>query len=178
MSTLTQTNPHPLTRVAASSIGGSLVTPAPIAAADAANNAQLAPPSFSGTFTYTVPTTSWSPPSFPTPAPGSIPSCSDDLCPSQNGQVCQDSLEATYGVLCDTRFSGTIIVSSGKHKEKAKKQRRHYAGTLDNCSGFCDMFSAANCVGLDYGQDGFCLSYAEIFGTLESPGEVALVRQA
>lgn len=87
-------------------------------------------------------------------------------------------MESTYGVLCDTRFSGTIIVSSGKHKEKSRKERRNYAGSLDNCSGFCDMFSAANCVGVDYGSDGFCMAYAEIFGTLESEGEVALVRQS
>lgn len=127
---------------------------------------------------YTTPTTSWTPPTFPTPAAGSIPSCSDNLCPAQNGQICQDSLEATYGVICDTRFAGTIIVSSGKHKEMARKSRRGYSGSLDNCSTFCDMFSAENCLGVDYDDGGYCMAYANIFGTLSSPGEVALVRQS
>jgi hypothetical protein len=81
--------------------------------------------------------------------------------------------------MCNTRFGGTIITSGGKHRmmEKSRKEKRGYTGSLDNCLGFCDMYSAKMCKGADY-VDGFCHYYALISGTIDTPGEVALVRQS
>lgn len=100
------------------------------------------------------------------------------MCPALNGQSCTDSQGFVYGVLCNTRFGGTIITSAGKHKmEKARKDKRAYTGTLDSCLGFCDMYSTKLCKGADF-SNGFCHYYAVISGTIDTPGEVALVRQS
>ena len=63
----------------------------------------------------------------------------------------------TYGVLCNTRFSGVVITNSGKkylleREEDFKRiaeeetyagvKKRDYAGTFDNCAGFCDTYES------------------------------------
>lgn len=80
------------------------------------------------------------------------------MCPSQNGGNCVDSQGVSYGILCDTRFSGIVITTSGKkflleREEDMKqleveemygaKEKRDYAGTFDNCAGFCDTYDKA-----------------------------------
>ena len=87
-----------------------ITTPPPI-------NPGLAAPSYTYTYTYTTPTTLWSAPTtFPTSGP--YPSCGDyaAMCPSLNNQACTDSMGGVYGVLCDARWSGIVITTSGKTK--------------------------------------------------------------
>ncbi|KAI7470110.1 hypothetical protein KC357_g6228 [Hortaea werneckii] len=74
-----------------------------------------APTSYSYTYTVTTPTTQWSPPAFSTPAPA--PACAGTIaamCPDLNGQTCVDVQTQSYGILCNTRFSGIVITTSGK----------------------------------------------------------------
>ncbi|OQO04774.1 hypothetical protein B0A48_09698 [Cryoendolithus antarcticus] len=70
--------------------------------------------SYSYTFTYTTASTAWQAPSFATPAP--IPPCSDTMCPALDRKTCRDDMGVTWGVLCDTRLSGIVITTSGRHK--------------------------------------------------------------
>lgn len=135
-------------------------------------------PTYTYPFTYTTPTAKWKNPKFPAATAMPLPSCSEGMCPALKGQRCVDSQGATYGVLCNTRFGGTIITNDGKrHLERSKKEKRNYTGSLDSCLGFCDMYSAKMCKGADF-KHGFCHYYAVISGTIDSPGEVALVRQS
>ena len=98
----------------------------------------------------------WNAPTFSTPAP--VPQCSDTMCPGLHDETCTDSAGVTYGVLCDTRFSGIVITNSGKkylmereedfkriaEEEKyAGVKKRDYAGTFDNCVGFCDTYESS-----------------------------------
>ncbi|CAK3834566.1 Hypothetical predicted protein [Lecanosticta acicola] len=170
-----------------------VATPPPASASAAAQvtyqPVQSLPPASDSNFVYSTPTTRWSAPSFPTASP--LPVCSEDMCPALNGQRCQDSSGATYGVLCDQRFSGTIITSSGKHKmekmmvpqeeegegEDAVLAKRNYAGTLAICLDFCEQYTAQRCVGVDY-TGGYCKAYSNILGTLSAGGQIAMVRQS
>ena len=38
------------------------------------------------------------------------------MCPDLDHKTCKDSMGKSYGVLCDTRFIGNIITTSGKRK--------------------------------------------------------------
>lgn len=144
-------------------------------------------------FTYTVPTTSWSPPTFPTSAPETLPLCSSvvDLCPSQNGKRCIDTMGAIYGVVCGMRFSGSVITSFGRMEKRGGEveldagagdgEKRHsmrkraYYSTLDYCLQSCDQYNSTLCVGADF-QGGNCMAFSNIFGTLATEGKLALVR--
>ncbi|KAK0940405.1 hypothetical protein LTR29_007993 [Friedmanniomyces endolithicus] len=154
--------------------------------------ASLAPvSSYSYAFTVTTPTTIWSAPSFATSSPAN-PACSDTMCPSLNGKDCTDANGDSYGVLCDTRFSGTVITNSGKMKmkekmrirgqnmgeEQAELEKRDYTGTFDGCADFCDSYDdpSAPCTGVAY-QGGYCMAYDTITGTFAQVGGIAAVRK-
>ncbi|TKA68203.1 hypothetical protein B0A55_09373 [Friedmanniomyces simplex] len=147
--------------------------------------------SYSYTFTVTTPTTLWHAPAFATSSPASPP-CADSMCPALNGKSCVDADGDVYGVLCDTRFSGTVITNSGK-KEKAKKGRmirgqsmdaeseldkRDFTGTFDGCADFCNSYDdlSAPCTGVAY-QGGYCMVFDTITGTFAQAGGIAAVRQ-
>lgn len=173
-------------------------TPPPAVAAGS-----LRPVTYTYDFTVTTATTAWAKPSFQTPAP--LPACSNDLCPRLDHKVCQDSMGMPYGVLCDTRFAGIIITTSGKRKRSAEdaEQRdlheaallderggddmmledrelgaRTYTGTFDGCVSHCDEFDVSNCLGVSFnaGFAGNCQSLASIDGSFPAPGDVAAVR--
>jgi hypothetical protein len=38
------------------------------------------------------------------------------MCPDVDHKTCIDGMGMSYGILCDTRFIGNIITTSGKHK--------------------------------------------------------------
>ncbi|KAK1810125.1 hypothetical protein LTR12_015521 [Friedmanniomyces endolithicus] len=154
--------------------------------------ASLAPvSSYSYAFTVTTPTTIWSAPSFATSSPAN-PACSDTMCPSLNGKDCTDANGDSYGVLCDTRFSGTVITNSGKMKmkekmrirgqnmgeEQAELEKRDYTGTFDGCADFCDSYDdpSSPCTGVAY-QGGYCMAYDTITGTFAQVGGIAAVRK-
>ncbi|RMY43563.1 hypothetical protein D0864_15821, partial [Hortaea werneckii] len=119
-----------------------------------------APTSYSYTYTVTTPTTQWSPPAFSTPAPA--PACAGTIaamCPDLNGQTCVDAQTQSYGLLCNTRFSGIVITTSGKKYlmereadlERIKLEemymgsgveKRDFQGNFTNCAGFCDGYPA------------------------------------
>ena len=109
-------------------------------------------------------------------------------------------MNVSYGVLCDTRFSGIVIVTSGKHKERAEieerdeldarepgvaieqgipeaaLEKRLFTGTLDNCAGQCDMYANRFCVGFAYENNGYCMTYDVITGTFPEAGGIAAIR--
>jgi hypothetical protein len=72
--------------------------------------------------TVTTATTAWQAPTFQTPGP-TVPACSDTMCPDLDHKTCKDSMGTSYGVLCDTRFVGNIITTSGKHKRTDDEER-------------------------------------------------------
>ncbi|KAK3071362.1 hypothetical protein LTR53_008767 [Teratosphaeriaceae sp. CCFEE 6253] len=144
------------------------------------------PPASSHTYTFTVttPTTNWHAPTFATPAP--VPPCSDTMCPALDGEYCVDAAGDMYGVLCNTRFSGTVITNSGKLRLRERDPsdveeelgKRAYSGTFDNCADFCDSYDdpSAPCTGVAY-HNGYCMSYDTITGTFTQAGGIAAVRQ-
>ncbi|KAK3626082.1 hypothetical protein LTR22_023298 [Elasticomyces elasticus] len=126
-----------------------VLTSVPTSTATITGAASLAPvSSYSYNFTVTISTTVWKATAFVISSP--VPSCSDSMCPSLNGKYCTDASGDYDGVLCDTRFSGTVITNSGKkmimacHRgrmeegETVEIDKRAYAGTLDNRAYFCD----------------------------------------
>ena len=90
---------------------------------------------------------------------------------------------AVYGIICDNKFSGTVITSFGKKHRRAAEigQRSGEVGkrinvnTLDACLGFCDQYDMSLCLGSDY-QGGTCMNYAAFFGTIPAVGRMAFVR--
>ncbi|KAK5706587.1 hypothetical protein LTR97_001577 [Elasticomyces elasticus] len=152
--------------------------------------ATLAPvSSYAFTFTYTTPTTHWSAPAFATNTP--TPSCSDTMCPAQDGKTCVDSGGTEYGVLCNARLSGTVITVSGKKllmerhrgrteeaKAAAELDKRVFTATFDNCGDYCDNYDDPNapCIGISY-HDGQCMAYAEITGSFAQTGNIAAIRK-
>lgn len=111
-----------------------------------------------------------------------------------------DTLGDIYGVLCDVRFSGVVITTSGKkllkEREGAELERRHigdvkvaerdesdqsvekrsYAGSFNICAMSCGAFNRTLCPGLVY-EDGYCMAYDKIQGSFNSPGFIAALRQ-
>lgn len=168
------------------------------------NNGNLPKVSYSYTFTVTTATTAWGKPTFQTPAP--IPDCSNTMCPDLNEKACKDEMGNSYGVLCDTRFSGIIITTSGKHKredegrdleeaalaasslgereaesallEDRELDARAYTRTFNGCADYCDMFAIDSCLGVSFnaGFEGNCQALASITGSFNAPGEIAAVR--
>ncbi|GAB1742741.1 hypothetical protein NU219Hw_g8453t1 [Hortaea werneckii] len=155
-----------------------------------------APTSYSYTYTVTTPTTQWNPPAFSTPAP--IPTCAGTIaamCPALNGQTCLDPQRQSYGVLCNTRFSGIVITTSGKkylmeREEDLERikleemymaaggttvEKRDFQGNFTNCAGFCDGYPADVCVGVYY-EGGWCMAYSSVSGTFNSPYGMAALR--
>ncbi|KAI6914649.1 hypothetical protein KC318_g1864 [Hortaea werneckii] len=156
-----------------------------------------APTSYSYTYTVTTPTTQWNPPTFATPAP--IPTCAGTIaamCPALNGQTCLDPQRQSYGVLCNTRFSGIVITTSGKKylmereedlerikledmymgtAEGTVVEKRDFQGNFTNCAGFCDGYPADVCVGVYY-EGGWCMAYSSVSGTFSSPYGMAALR--
>ncbi|KAK0251460.1 hypothetical protein LTR91_016246 [Friedmanniomyces endolithicus] len=156
--------------------------------------ASLAPvSSYSYAFTVTTPTTVWSAPTFATSAPAN-PACSDTMCPSLNGKDCTDANGDSYGVLCDTRFSGTVITNSGKARLRMRGQgavvgaaeeveegglgKRDFTGSFDGCADFCDSYDdpSAPCTGVAF-QGGYCMAFDTITGTFAQVGGIAAVRK-
>lgn len=110
----------------------------------------------------------------------------------------------SYGVLCDTRFIGNIITTSGK-RDLAEGRReegrdleeaallgsreaeaeadpndinaRTFTRTFDGCADACDMVEG--CVGMSFnaGFAGNCQSLSAIMGSFEAVGEVAAIKQ-
>lgn len=136
----------------------------------------LAMSSYSYVYVVTTPTTAWTAPVFTAAATASaLPSCSrsQGLCPGLHGGTCVDSMGNVYGVLCDTRFSGIIIDSTGR---KRGKEKRFYTDDLDACLTLCDQFDKNNCAGAAF-QNGQCQMYDTITGTFVAVGDVAAIRQ-
>lgn len=111
------------------------------------------------------------------------------MCPDLDHKLCTDSSGQTYGVLCSTRLSGTVITNSGKRvmvkrgAEAAEERsrdidKRDYTETFDGCGGFCDDFDepSAFCTGVSY-SGGYCMAFAAITGTFDTPGQIAAIRQ-
>jgi len=44
------------------------------------------------------------------------------MCPDVDHKLCKDSMGASYGILCDTRFIGIIITTSGKKHKRADQE--------------------------------------------------------
>lgn len=91
-----------------------------------------------------------------------------------------DDMGNSYGVLCDTRFSGNIITTSGKRKREDETRDLHeaalaasslgereaemqeallegreldartYTRTFNGCADYCDMFEVDSCVGVSF----------------------------
>ncbi|KAM0714314.1 hypothetical protein Q7P37_010101 [Cladosporium fusiforme] len=167
-------------------------------------NGGLTKVSYSYEFTVTTATTAWGKPSFQTPAP--VPNCSNDMCPSLDKKTCKDEMGKSYGVLCDTRFIGIVITTSGKHKredegrdleeaalaasslgerevegsllEDRELDARTYTRTFNGCADYCDMFAVDSCLGFRFnaGFDGNCQALASITGSFRAIGEIAAVR--
>lgn len=107
-------------------------------------------------------------------------------------------------MLCDTRFIGNVITTSGKRDLKeegrdleeasllgAKRDAvadaeaeaegginaRTFTRTFDGCADACDMVQG--CVGMSFnaGFAGNCQSLSVIEGSFEAVGEVAAVKQ-
>jgi hypothetical protein len=106
----------------------------------------------------------------------------------------------SYGVLCDTRFIGNIITTSGKHKRTDDEERdleeaalaasslgereaeaeadvSTFTRTFDGCADACDMVDG--CVGMSFnaGFAGNCQSMSVIEGSFPAVGEVAAIKQ-
>jgi hypothetical protein len=123
------------------------------------------------------------------------------MCPEVDHKTCKDSMGTSYGVLCDTRFIGNIITTSGKHKRvdqerdleeaalaanslgqreaeaEAEIDARTFTGTLEGCADACDMVDG--CVGMSFnaGFAGNCQSLSSIEGSFPAVGEVAAIKQ-
>ena len=112
----------------------------------------------------------WQAPTFATAAP--LRACSAVSCPSDDSGRCVDLEDVVYGILCNTRFSGTVITTSGK---LAVKEKRAYTGSFEGCTEFCDAYNKTECTGVAY-ADGECMAYDTITGTFSDPG-LAAIRQ-
>lgn len=123
------------------------------------------------------------------------------MCPDVDYKTCKDSMGISYGVLCDTRFIGNIITTSGKRKRvdqerdleeaalaanslgereaeaEAEINARTFTRTFDGCADACDMVNG--CVGMSFnaGFEGNCQSLSSIEGSFPAVGEVAAVKQ-
>lgn len=85
-------------------------------------NGALRPTQYTYDFTVTTATTEWAQPTFE--AVATVPNCTEQLCPAFDHQTCQDpTMGHKYAILCDTRFVGTIITTSGKHKRVEDEER-------------------------------------------------------
>ncbi|KAK5125495.1 hypothetical protein LTR85_000606 [Meristemomyces frigidus] len=107
-----------------------------------------------------------------------------------SGQSCTDSEGVTYGIICDTRFSGIVITNSGKKfllerdedlkyieaEMHAEKEKRDFTGTFDNCAGFCDTYDVNSCGGVAF-EGGYCMAYDTVTGTFSSVSGLAALRQ-
>lgn len=140
----------------------------------------LAENSYSGSYTYTTATTLWTAPTFATPRP--IPPCTDAICPAYGGATCVDAEGILYGIVCNTRLGGIIIVDSGKLKEREAKpepraevglRQRSYTGTFEGCTGFCNTYNRTYCVGVSY-ERGTCQAFDLITGNFPGPGFAAM----
>lgn len=126
------------------------------------------------------------------------------MCPSLNGQECQDVAGSLWGIICDARLSGLVITTSGKHKEARRVdsessfneaaleleeraeaategrevEKRTYTGSFAGCADYCDMTSTVLCVGVSYnsGYNGNCMAYDVIDGQFAAPGNIAAIR--
>lgn len=89
-----------------------------------------------------------------------------------------------YGIICNTRLGGIVIVDSGKLKEREAKaqpeakpegilQQRSYTGTFEGCAGFCNTYNRTYCVGVSY-EAGACMAYDLVSGNFPGPGFAAL----
>jgi hypothetical protein len=127
------------------------------------------------------------------------------MCPDVDHQTCKDSMGTSYGILCDTRFIGNIITTSGKRKRvdqerdleeaalaanslgereaeadaeaEAEINARTFTRTFDGCADACDMVDG--CVGMSFnaGFEGNCQSLSTIEGSFPAVGEVAAIKQ-
>lgn len=138
----------------------------------------LAQTSYSYSYTYTTATTFWTAPTFATPRP--LPPCTDAICPAYGGATCVDAEGILYGIICNTRLGGIIIVDSGKLKEREAEpqpegalQERSYTGTFEGCTGFCDTYNKTYCVGVSY-EKGVCLALDQVNGNFPAPGFAAV----
>jgi hypothetical protein len=113
------------------------------------------------------------------------------MCPALDAKQCLDAAGITYGVLCDTRFSGIVITNSGKKERMVKKmmeremeeemvvEKRDITGTFNNCADFCNAYNdedATPCMGVAF-DGGYCMAYDTITGTFGMEGEIAALRQ-
>lgn len=99
-----------------------------------------------------------------------------------------------YGIICNTRFGGIVIVDSGKMvKEKrageeeeevvvekremgaegSVLEQRSYTGTFEGCTGFCDTYDRTYCLGVSY-EKGACQAFDAITGNFAGPGFAAV----
>lgn len=73
-----------------------------------------------------------------------------------------------------------IVDISGGGDGEAEKglEKRVYTRTVNECGVWCDAYGVAKCKGMDFGpEDGVCLAYATVEGTVAVPGTMTLVRQ-
>lgn len=57
------------------------------------------------------------------------------MCPDVDHKTCKDSMGISYGVLCDTRFIGNIITTSGKRKRVDQERDLEEAALAANSLG-------------------------------------------
>lgn len=147
-------------------------------------NYNLAQTSYTYSYTYTTATTVWRAPAFVTPRP--IPRCTDSVCPSYGGATCVDADGILYGIICNTRLGGIVIVDSGKLKEREAEAEpvaepegegqlveRSYTGTFEGCTGFCNTYNKTFCVGVSY-EGGSCMAFDVVSGNFPGPGFAAM----
>lgn len=105
------------------------------------------------------------------------------MCPSYGGATCIDADGIVYGIICNTRLGGIVIVDSGKLlKEREAEadpepegalQQRSYTGTFEGCTGFCNTYNRTYCVGVSYEQ-GSCQAFDLVNGNFPGPGFAAM----
>lgn len=85
-----------------------------------------------------------------------------------------------YGVICNTRLGGIVIVDSGKLKEREAEpeaegplRQRSFTGTFEGCTGFCNTYNRTFCVGVSY-EDGACMAFDRVTGNFAGPGFAAM----
>lgn len=104
-----------------------------------------------------------------TPAPYStFTTCIDPVCPALNNDACLDVGGQTYGISCDTTFSG-LVAFPLRHRPRA------FTSTFTACLASCD--AEGGCHGVSYSDIGSsCLLFGSINGTKAQSGSTAARR--
>ena len=92
--------------------------------------------------------------------------------------MCVDPEGILYGVICNSRLGGIVIVDSGKLKEREAEpegalRERSYTGTFEGCTGFCNTYNKTYCVGVSY-EAGSCMAFDHVSGDFRGPGFAAV----